>query len=89
MRNLSVKEQGDKAYLLEHKTSGDELIMTMPLPESGGGGGGGSQPGPNTVGTDEIVDNSIMMEDLNEEVKDAMMTEDDRVTQDELADFDV
>jgi len=42
--------------------------MTMPLPESGGGGGGGSQPGPNTVGTDEIVDNSIMMEDLNEEM---------------------
>lgn len=86
MRNLSVKEQGDKAYLLEHKTSGDELIMTMPLPESGGGGGG-SQPGPNTVGSDEIIDNSIKMEDLNQEVKDEMITKNDRVTPEQLDDF--
>lgn len=84
MRNLSVKEQGDKAYLLEHKTSGDEVVMTMPLPESGGGG---SQPGPNTVGSDEIIDNSIKMEDLNQEVKDEMITKNDRVTPEQLDDF--
>ena len=33
------------------------------------GGGGGMQPGPNTVGTDEIIDNSIEMVDLNDSVK--------------------
>ena len=35
MRNLSVKEQGDKASLVEHKASGDEIDMTIPLPSSG------------------------------------------------------
>jgi len=35
MRNLSVKEQGDKAYLVEHKGSKEEVVMTMPLPSSG------------------------------------------------------
>lgn len=34
--------------------------------------GGGSQPGPNTVGTDEIIDGSVKMEDLNQEVIDRM-----------------
>ena len=49
----------------------------------------GSQPGPNTVGTDEIIDNSVMMEDLNQSVKDEMMTRDDRVTQEDLNGFNV
>ena len=31
--------------------------------------GGGGELGPNTVGTDEIIDNSIMMNDLNDSVK--------------------
>ena len=31
---------------------------------------GGGELGPNTVGTDEIIDNSVQMEDLNENVKD-------------------
>lgn len=35
MRNLSVKEQGDKAYLVEHNASGDKIDMTIPLPSSG------------------------------------------------------
>ena len=30
---------------------------------------GGGQPGPNTVGTEQIIDNSVMMEDLNVSVK--------------------
>ena len=37
--------------------------------ESGGGGGGGCQPGPNTVGTEQIIDNSVIMDDLNDSVK--------------------
>jgi len=51
--------------------------------------GGGEQPGPNSVGTNEIQDDSIEMEDLNKSVKDKMLTDDDRVTQDDIEDFDV
>jgi hypothetical protein len=36
------------------------------------GGGGGSQPGPNTVGSVELKDDGVMMEDLNTEVKEKM-----------------
>ena len=30
---------------------------------------GGMHPGPNTVGTEEIIDNSVEMQDLNDSVK--------------------
>jgi len=49
----------------------------------------GGQPGPDSVGTEEIKNDSIQMEDLNQEVKDTMLTDDDRVTQEELNGFDV
>ena len=52
-------------------------------------GGGGGQPGPDTVGTKEIQNDSIEMEDLNQKVKDKMVTDDDRVTQDEIDGFEV
>lgn len=29
------------------------------------GGGGGMQPGPDTVGTEEIIDGSIIIDDMN------------------------
>ena len=32
-------------------------------------GGGGGTPGPNTVGTDQIIDGAVEMEDLNDSVK--------------------
>lgn len=32
-------------------------------------GGGGSQPAPDSVGSAQIEDNSVMMDDLNDEVK--------------------
>lgn len=35
-------------------------------------GGGGGQPGPDTVGTDEIIDGSVQEEDLSDNVKDKM-----------------
>jgi hypothetical protein len=50
---------------------------------------GGDKPGPDSVGTEEIKDDSIEMEDLNQKVKDTMLTGDDRVTQDEIEDFNV
>lgn len=31
--------------------------------------GQGSTPGPNTVGTEQIIDNSVIMDDLNDSVK--------------------
>lgn len=53
------------------------------------GEGGGEVPGPNTVGTEQIVDDSIEMEDLSHNVKDKMLTGDNRVTQEELDQFEV
>ena len=51
--------------------------------------GGGSQPAYDSVGTEQIKDESIEMEDLSKDVKDTMMTEGDRVTPEELADFQI
>ena len=50
---------------------------------------GGSQPGPDSVGSEEIADGSIQMVDLGDDVKDEMVTGEDRVTQEELDGFDV
>ena len=44
---------------------------------------------PDSVGTEEIKDDSVEMEDLNQKVKDKMMTDDDRVTQEEIENFNV
>ena len=49
----------------------------------------GGQPGPDSVGTEEIQDDSIEMEDLNQSVKDTMLTGNDRVTKDDIDDFKV
>lgn len=66
----------------------------VPASQSGGGGGGGSvTPGvpipADTVDSASIVDDSVQMEDLNQSVKDSMMTGDDRVTSEDLENFDV
>ena len=49
----------------------------IPMSESGGGG---SQPGPNTVGTEQIIDGSVEEEDLNDSVKDRMTITHDSTT---------
>ena len=36
------------------------------------GGGGGGQPGPNTVGTEQIIDGAVEEQDLNDTVKNRM-----------------
>lgn len=48
----------------------------------------GGQPGPDSVGTREIRDGSVEMEDLHRDVKDQMITSEDRVTQEDLDNFD-
>jgi hypothetical protein len=56
-------------------------------------GGGGIKPGvpipPDTVDSQAIIDGAVPMEDLNTEVKDTMLTGDDRVTQEDLDNFEV
>lgn len=44
---------------------------------------------PDSVGTRQIQDDSVEMEDLNQSVKDKMMTGDDRVTQQDIEKFNV
>lgn len=57
------------------------------------GGGGSITPGvpipEDTVNSAAIIDGAVEMEDLNQSVKDAMVTENDRVTQEELDGFEV
>jgi len=53
------------------------------------GGGGGSQPGPNTVGTEELKDGAVEMQDLHDDVRGTMLTGDDRVSQGDLDRFEV
>ena len=53
--------------------------------------GGGDTPtpgtlGPETVGSDEIINGSVQLEDLNQEVKDKLV---DHVTEEELDTFNV
>lgn len=52
-------------------------------------GGGGSTPAPDSVCSEQIKDESIEMEDLSKDVKGTMVTENDRVTQEDLANFKI
>ena len=44
------------------------------------GGGGGSQPGPNSVGTEELKDGAVEEQDLHDDVKDRMTVTHDAST---------
>lgn len=63
------------------------------IPMKEAGGGGGVEPGvplpADTVDTDAIVDGAVEMQDLNQSVRDSMITKEDRVTTEELDNFDV
>lgn len=63
---------------------GDEYVMQ---------GGGGVEPGvplpDDTVDSNAIIDGAVNMEDLNQGLKDKMLTDEDRVTQSDLDNFDV
>ena len=43
-------------------------------------GGGGGQPGPNTVGTEQIINGAVEEEDLHDDVKDRMTVTHDSST---------
>lgn len=42
--------------------------------------GGGGQPGPNTVGTEQIIDGAVEEQDLHDDVKDRMTITHDSTT---------
>ena len=50
---------------------------------------GGSQPGPHTVGTEQLIDNSIMEDDLNDSVRAKIQKTYDTSDESLLMDFDV
>lgn len=50
--------------------------------------GGGGIPTPNSVGTEQIKDESVEMQDLSKDVKEQLSPA-ERVTQDELNNFNV
>ena len=43
-------------------------------------GGGGGQPGPNTVGTEQIINGAVEEQDLHDDVKDRMTVTHDSST---------
>lgn len=81
MANLGETKPISKLVI---EMGGDEYVFE-------GGGGGSITPGvpipKNTVDSAAIIDGSVDMDDLNPEVKDTMITGDDRVTREELRSF--
>lgn len=77
MGNLGETKTVDKIVV---EIGGNEYVLA---------GGGSGQPAADSVGSKEIKNEAVMMEDLNSEVKEAMMTKNDRVTQEELDNFEV
>ena len=51
--------------------------------------GGSGVPIPNSVGTEQIIDGAVEMEDLHDSVKDAIVTGEDRVTQEDVNNFEI
>lgn len=50
----------------------DKIIFDINGQEYEFAGGGGGTPGPDTVGTEQIIDGAVELEDLNTDVKDKM-----------------
>ena len=58
----------------------DKIIFDINGQEYEFAGGGGGQPGPDTVGTDQIIDGAVQEQDLNDSVKDRMTVTHDAST---------
>lgn len=82
MGNLGEKKPISKIII---EAGGDEYVFE--------GSGGSITPGvpipADTVDTEAIIDGAVEMEDLNQKVKDKMVTDDDRVTQEDLDNFNL
>ena len=95
---------GDELKVLLEQISQDGKINTIPelisfLSEVPQGttlkqyiesiAGSGSVPADNSVGTEQLKDESVEMNDLSRNVKDSMITDQDRVSQEDLDGFEV
>ena len=65
---------------MAEKETISKLIIEMGGKEYELDGGGGSQPGPNTVGTEQIIDGAVEEQDLHDDVKDRMTITHDSTT---------
>ena len=65
-----------KRHMIIRYPEGGTITPGIPIPKG-------------TVNTDAIVDGAVQMEDLNDDVKDTMMTGNDRVTQEDINNFNV
>lgn len=97
-KGLDSIQEGNQRYYYKRSVDGKNNMlygviigtrhMVIRYPE-----GGTITPGvpipADTVDTAAIVDGAVEMEDLNQEVKDTMMTGDDRVTQEDIEKFNV
>lgn len=63
--DLILQPDGRTRFIQLYNAHKDDPMPPVP----GGGGGGGDVPGPNTVGTEQIKDGAVEMEDLNDSVK--------------------
>ena len=66
----------------------NQLIIEMGGNEYVFAGGGGGTPGPDSVGTDEIKDGAVVMDDLNDSVKEKIQKTYDQGEETLHMDFD-
>lgn len=97
-KGLESIQEGNQRYYYKRSADGKNNMlygaiigkrhMVIRYPE-----GGTITPGipipAGTVDTASIIDGAVQMEDLNDDVKDTMMTGNDRVTQQDIESFNV
>jgi len=92
-RGLESIQEGNQRYYYKSEDGQNKLIgsivgkrhLVIRFPE----GSTIDVVPPDSVGTQQIVDDSVEMEDLNQRVKDKMLTDDDRVTREDIDRFNV
>ena len=97
-KGLESIQEGNQRYYYKRSSDGKTNLlygaiigkrhMVIRYPE-----GGTITPGvpipADTVDTAAIIDGAVEMEDLNQQVKDKMLTDDDRVSQQDINNFNV
>ena len=92
-RGLESIQEGNQRYYYKQKDGQNLLIgsivgkrhLVIRYPE----GSTIDVVPPDSVGTEQIADGSVQAEDLSEGVKNAMVTDKDRVTQEQIDNFEV
>lgn len=71
MSFVKIRETAEGQQYRIKSAAEPTLAETSPI-TSGGSGSGGSQPAPNSVGSEEIKDESVTMDDLSPEVREGL-----------------